>query len=127
MFTLPMSQQELADRTGTSADAIGRFLRSWRDRGIIARGERSRRLTVIDLDGLAAVCDVAPPAIRADQVPNGSQGAAAELAQWQRDWQEPLNCSIVFTDVAGFSDPVRTDSWPPARAATVKPRNSTAR
>ena len=110
MFTLPMSQQELADWTGTSADAIGRFLRSWRDRGIIARGERSRRLTVIDLDGLAAVCDVAPPAIRADQVPNGSQGAAAELAQWQRDWQEPLNCSIVFTDVAGFSDPVRTDS-----------------
>ena len=50
MFTLPMSQQELADWAGTSADAVGRFLRSWRDRGIIARGERSRRLTVIDLD-----------------------------------------------------------------------------
>ena len=70
MFTLPMSQQELADWAGTSADAVGRFLRSWRDRGIIARGERSRRLTVIDLDGLAALCDVAPP--------NGSQVAAAE-------------------------------------------------
>jgi hypothetical protein len=54
MFTLPMSQQELADWAGTSADAIGWFLRSWRDRGIIARGERSRRITVIDLDGLAA-------------------------------------------------------------------------
>ena len=61
VFTLPMSQQELADWAGTSADAVGRFLRSWRDRGIIARGERSRRLTVIDLDGLAALCDVAPP------------------------------------------------------------------
>jgi len=109
MFTLPMSQQELADWTGTSQDAIGRFLRSWRDRGIIARGERSRRLTVIDLDGLAALCDVGPPATRADQAPNGSQGAAAEPAHWQRDWREPLNCSIVFTDVAGFSDPVRTD------------------
>jgi hypothetical protein len=114
MFTLPMSQQELADWAGTSADAVGRFLRSWRDRGIIARGERSRRLTVIDLDGLAALCDVAPP--------NGSQVAAAERAtlprrqahspqqaQWQHDWREPLNCAIVFTDVAGFSDPVRND------------------
>ncbi len=119
MFTLPMSQQELADWAGTSADAVGRFLRSWRDRGIIARGERSRRLTVIDLDGLAALCDVAPP--------NGSQVAAAEgatlprqqaqsqqaqslqQARWQHDWREPLNCAIVFTDVAGFSDPVRND------------------
>ena len=31
-------------------------------------------------------------------------------AQWQRDWHEPLNCAIVFTDVAGFSDPLRNDS-----------------
>jgi CRP-like cAMP-binding protein/tetratricopeptide (TPR) repeat protein len=110
MFTLPMSQQELADWTGTSADAIGRFLRSWRDRGIIARGERSRRLTVIDLDGLAALCDVAPPDTRAGRAPNGSRDGAAEAPQWQRDWREPLNCSIVFTDVAGFSDPARNDS-----------------
>jgi CRP-like cAMP-binding protein/tetratricopeptide (TPR) repeat protein len=110
MFTLPMSQQELADWAGTSADAIGRFLRSWRDRGIIARGERSRRITVIDLDGLAAMCDVAPPDTSVGRAPNGSPGAEPEQAQWQRDWLEPLNCSIVFTDVAGFSDPVRNDS-----------------
>jgi len=117
MFTLPMSQQELADWAGTSADAVGRFLRSWRDRRIIARGERSRRLTVIDLDGLAALCDVAPPDTRADRAPNGSRVAAAQAAtlprpeaQWQQDWHEPLNCSIVFTDVAGFSDPVRNDA-----------------
>jgi CRP-like cAMP-binding protein/tetratricopeptide (TPR) repeat protein len=109
MFTLPMSQQELADWAGTSADAIGRFLRSWRDRGIIARGERSRRLTVIDLDGLAALCEIAPPETRASPAPNGSRDAAAEAALWQQDWHEPLNCSIVFTDVAGFSDPVRND------------------
>jgi len=109
MFTLPMSQQELADWAGTSADAVGRFLRSWRDRGIIARGERSRRLTVIDLDGLAALCDVRPPDTRAARPPNGSHPAAAEAARWQQDWREPLNCSIVFTDVAGFSDPVRND------------------
>ena len=109
MFTLPMSQQELADWAGTSPDAVGRFLRSWRDRGIIAHGERSRRLTVIDLDGLAALCDVAPPDTRADRTPNGSLAATAEAARWQQDWDEPLNCSIVFTDVAGFSDPVRND------------------
>src|SRR5690242_1143160 len=59
VFTLPMSQQELADWAGTSADAVGRFLRSWRSRGIVARSERSRRLTVIDLDGLAALTGTA--------------------------------------------------------------------
>ena len=125
-FTLPMSQQELADWTGTSADAVSRFLRTWRDRGIVARSERSRRLTVIDLDGLAALCDAGPPEVRAGRGPNGtpvpapeaaaqspaaqSPAAHSPAAQWQRDWREPLNCSILFTDVAGFSDPVRTDS-----------------
>ena len=110
VFTLPMSQTELADWAGTSADAVGRFLRSWRDRGIIARSERSRQLTVIDLDGLAALCDAGPPDTRADRAPNGAQAVAREAAaQWQQDWREPLNCSVLFTDVAGFSDPVRTD------------------
>ena len=110
VFTLPMSQTELADWAGTSADAVGRFLRSWRDRGIIARSERSRRLTVVDLDGLAALCDAGPPDTRADRVPNGTQALAPEAAaQWQQDWCEPLNCSVLFTDVAGFSDPVRND------------------
>ena len=109
LFTLPMSHQELADWAGTSPDAVSRFLRSWRDRGIIARTERSRRLIIVDLDGLAALCDVAPPETRAARPPNGSYPASAEAARWQQAWHEPLNCSIVFTDVAGFSDPVRTD------------------
>ena len=115
VFTLPMSQTELADWVGTSADAVGRFLRSWRERGIVARSERSRRLTVVDLDGLAAMCDAGPPDIRADRMPNGTQALAHETAaqsqaaQWQQDWREPLNCSVLFTDVAGFSDPVRND------------------
>ena len=112
VFTLPMSQTELADWAGTSADAVGRFLRSWRDRGIIARSERSRRLTVVDLDGLAALCDAGPQDARADRAPNGAQVIAAApetAAQWQRDWREPLNCSVLFTDVAGFSDPARND------------------
>lgn len=44
-------------------------------------------------------------------MPNGAQALAHEsAAQWQQAWREPLNCSIVFTDVAGFSDPVRNDS-----------------
>ncbi len=84
VFTLPMSQQELADWAGTSPDAVGRFLRSWRDRGIIARGERSRRLTIIDLDGLAALCDVAPPETRADRTPDGARAAAAQAATLPR-------------------------------------------
>src|SRR5581483_8308709 len=131
----PMSQQELADWAGTSADAVGRFLRSWRDRGLVARGERSRRLTVIDLDGLAALSDTAssgtadggtassstgrshagpghtmPAAVRAARPPDGFPPALTDPADWQRAWDDPLNCAIVFTDVAGFSDPLRNDS-----------------
>jgi len=130
VFTLPMSQQELADWAGTSADAVGRFLRSWRDQGIVARSERSRRLTVIDLDRLAALSDTAlsdtalsdaapsyaapshtlPPGARAGLPPNGSPLPGPGAADWQRTWHEPLNCAIVFTDVAGFSSPLRNDS-----------------
>ena len=128
VFTLPMSQQELADWAGTSPDAVGRYLRSWRGSGIIARSERARRLTVVDLDGLAALCDTGSPDSRTDRTPNGTrviapvpETPARESAQrpaqtpargpalWQQDWAEPLNCSILLTDVAGFSDPVRTD------------------
>ncbi|HEU5392095.1 MAG TPA: FxSxx-COOH system tetratricopeptide repeat protein [Streptosporangiaceae bacterium] len=130
VFTLPMSQQELADWAGTSADAVARFLRSWRGQGIVARSERSRRLTVIDLDGLAALAgpalndtvlndtvlndtvlnDTAPAGARAISPPNGAPLAAPGAADWQRTWHEPLNCAIVFTDVAGFSSPLRNDS-----------------
>ncbi len=125
VFTLPMSQQELADWAGTSADAVGRFLRSWRDRGIVARGERSRRLTVVDLAGLAALSDTAlsdtapghttsghaaPSSTTPGRPSNGTRPADPDAAEWQRDWHEPLNCAIVFTDIAGFSDPLRDDS-----------------
>jgi CRP-like cAMP-binding protein/tetratricopeptide (TPR) repeat protein len=141
VFTLPMSHQELADWADTSADAVGRFLRSWRDRGIVARGERARRVTVVDLDGLAALCDAEPTDQHGDQaretalatslphVPQTQQTQETQETQetqqapqvpqmppapetagrWQLDWAEPLNCSVMLTDVAGFSDPVRTD------------------
>jgi CRP-like cAMP-binding protein/tetratricopeptide (TPR) repeat protein len=128
VFTLPMSQQELADWAGTTADAVGRFLRSWRERGIIVRGGRSRRLTVADLDGLAAICDPGPPdAGTVQDSPMGPAGnarmPAARLgrqnlageaapkvaARWFGAPGESLNCSILFTDVAGFGNPLRLD------------------
>jgi CRP-like cAMP-binding protein/tetratricopeptide (TPR) repeat protein len=119
-FTLPMSQQELADWAGTSPDAIGRFLRSWRERGIIARSDRARRLTVVDLDGLAAMCDAAPAAQPRTAEPGSAEpkladgragvpGAARDAASWLEVSAEPLNCSVLFTDVAGFGDPKRND------------------
>jgi CRP-like cAMP-binding protein/tetratricopeptide (TPR) repeat protein len=114
VFTLPMSQQELADWAGTTADAVGRYLRSWRERGIILRGERSRQLTVVDLDGLAAICAPAPDAgtrpaaTRGLEVTGEASGQAA--ARWLGAPGEPLNCSILLTDVAGFGNPRRNDS-----------------
>ena len=107
---------------------VGRFLRSWRERGIIASGGRSRRLTVADLDGLAAICDPAPadagtvqdgptgPAgnARTPAAHLGRQKVAGEVApkapaRWFGVPGEPLNCSILFTDVAGFGNPLRLD------------------
>ena len=148
IFTLPMSQQELADWAGTTLDAVGRYLRSWRERGIIVRTGQSRRLTVVDLDGLAAISDAAPvaPQVQADPLPvtpvtpvtpaaaaaaeNGrtqgqpegqapsqaqdaTQGSAVmgQLpARWPGAPGEPLNCSVLFTDIAGFGDPKRNDA-----------------
>jgi CRP/FNR family transcriptional regulator, cyclic AMP receptor protein len=162
IFTLPVSQQELADWAGTSPDTVGRFLRSWRERGIIARSDRARRLTVVDLDGLAAMCGAAPAAqprtaashavtgqllaeVMGELDPDpeartrpaelearevlGSPGTLAEadrpvtpasaetghaqggtqrpdtgrnVPAWLEVSGEPLNCSVLFTDVAGF-------------------------
>lgn len=123
-FTLPMSQQELADWAGTSLDAVGRFLRSWRERGIIARSDRARRLTVVDLESLAAMCKAAPSgtpsAARHDSAPTAAENGPAQrvppqhsvtrhLAAWLDISGDPLNCSILFTDIAGFGDPRRND------------------
>ena len=139
-FTLPMSQTELADWVSASPDAVGRFLRSWRERGIIARSDRSRRLKVIDLDGLAAMCGAGPsaPPRPADGQAAGSSATVPEAApdgtaspdgtqqpatpggvpqpgakpvapSWLEASAEPLNCSVLFTDVAGFGDPKRND------------------
>ena len=136
-FTLPISQSELAEWAGTSPDTVGRFLRSWRERGIIARSDRPRRLTVSDLDGLAAICGATPsaPPSPPDTRGAGSTGTAADVRTtetlaastarpqggapqptaarsvppWLAESAEPLNCSVLFTDVADFGDPKRND------------------
>jgi CRP-like cAMP-binding protein/tetratricopeptide (TPR) repeat protein len=128
VFTLPMSHQELADWAGTTGDAVARFLRAWRERGIIVRSDRSRRLTIVDLDGLAAIWDPAPgtqqarlgpapilPTAGADAA-NGQARRADRAAAgpglavpWLGIPGEQLTCAVLFTDVASFNDPRRTD------------------
>ena len=129
-FTLPMSQQELADWVGTSADVVARFLRAWRERGIVVRA-RSRRLTIVDLDRLAAIWDTlpaaSPDALGAQLVPAAARSPSAQgvrevtafstrvmarrdtSPRWLDAADEQLTCSVLFTDVAGFGDPRRND------------------
>ena len=135
-FTLPMSQQELADWVGTTSDVVSRFLRTWRELGIIDRHQRPRRLTVIDMDGLATIGDPARLADREGPV-TGWSGAAAGTNQaesladterrrmhgpthgaddtrgapgrWPSPGGEQLNCSVLLTDIAGFGNPKRND------------------
>ena len=120
VFTLPMSQQELADWVGTSADAVARFLRGWREHAIIDR-DRARRLTVVDLAGLAAICDTAsapagrgaagqaPQSVRVPgEVQVGVAGPAL-AAQWLRAPGGQLFCPVLYTDVAAFGDPDRKE------------------
>lgn len=57
-FTLPMSQSELASWVDASPDIVARFLRSWRERGIVTTDRR--RLRFVDLDGLAAIIGTVP-------------------------------------------------------------------
>jgi CRP-like cAMP-binding protein/tetratricopeptide (TPR) repeat protein len=115
-FTLPMSQQELADWADTTTDAVARILRMWRERGIIVRSDRPRRVTVVDVDGLAAIGDSAQgdtaPGDTAPGAPREARAAGARHAL-EVPWLEvpggQLTCSVLFTDVAGFSDPRRND------------------
>jgi CRP-like cAMP-binding protein/tetratricopeptide (TPR) repeat protein len=104
-FTLPVSQQELADWAGTTPDVVSRFLKSWRELGIIDRHPRPRRLTVTDIDGLAAICDPAPLAEPAAGPVTGSSGPTHAPSPGG----EQLNCSVLLTDIAGFGDPKRND------------------
>jgi CRP-like cAMP-binding protein/tetratricopeptide (TPR) repeat protein len=137
-FTLPMSQQELADWAGTTSDVVSRSLKSWREAGILDRHQRPRRLTVIDIDGLAAICDPVQRAEEEAGPASGWSGAAAETSRtegvadtesgrmrgatpdadetqgaaehWPRPGGEQLNCSVLVTDIAGFGDPKRNDA-----------------
>jgi CRP-like cAMP-binding protein len=99
-FTVPMSQQELADWAGTTADGVSRILRTWRELGIAVSNEGPRRLTIADLDALTALCE---------DRPGVAQPPAQPAGHWLGTGDEPLNCSILFTDVAGFGNPERND------------------
>lgn len=105
-FTLPMSQQELADWVGTTSDVVSRFLKSWREHGVIDPHQRPRRLTVIDINGLAAICD---PARTADGEAGPVTGWSGAAGRWPSPGGEQLNCSVLLTDIAGFGDPKRND------------------
>jgi len=78
-LTLPMSRREVADWVDGDADTIGRTLNGWKRRGIVHTARRS--LTVLNAGGLDEMC----------------RHRSAATA-----WSE-LNCSIFYTDVAGFS------------------------
>ncbi len=97
------------EREALAAAGVEEFFRAG---AVLCRaGDDTTQVMIIDSGWVkVAVRDVAPPDTRTPRAPNGSRVAAAQAASWQRDWREPLNCSIVFTDVAGFSDPVRNDS-----------------
>ncbi len=117
VFTLPMSHHELADWAGTSAEAVDRFLRSWRARGIIARSERARRVTVVDLGGLAAIgTRISAKAMSTDAADGGPGRASARIMaeqvaiRWQDAPGEELNCSVLITDLAGFRDQRSSDA-----------------
>ena len=124
-FTLPMSQQELADWADTTTDAVARILRIWRERGIIVRSDRPRRVTIVDVDGLAAIWDTAPgapldpppapprsaggPGPQSARAPGEARAGQELTGRWLEVPGEQLTCSVLFTDVAGFGDPRRND------------------
>jgi CRP-like cAMP-binding protein len=54
-LTISISEQELANWLNVRPGEVARFLRSWRERGIVQGGHD--RLSVIDLDGLERVRD----------------------------------------------------------------------
>jgi tetratricopeptide (TPR) repeat protein len=111
---------------------VAKFLRTWRDRGVIVR-DRSRRLTIVDLDRLDAIWAAAPspaaapaadspgsaagypavgPASRGNQETGIARPGAAGLrlpARWPDMAVEQLTCSVLYTDIAGFGDPERNE------------------
>ncbi len=124
LLTLPMSQQELADWADVSLDAVGRFVRSWRERGIVLTDRR--QVSVVDLDALVAISGTYPAG---HEIGAGTDGGEGQLSVAQRGQgaggadmalvqmggpldsilKSSLNCSIFVTDVAGFGTAAQSD------------------
>jgi CRP-like cAMP-binding protein len=86
-LSLPISRQEIARWVDAEADEVNRVLKAWRRRGMISMARQ--RLTVVDARRLGQLHQRRP-----------------EVAF---SWSS-LNCSIFFTDVAGFSAACRNES-----------------
>jgi CRP-like cAMP-binding protein/tetratricopeptide (TPR) repeat protein len=111
-ITLPMSHRELADWADARPDAVARYLRAWRDRGIVQT--RRRQLAVLDVAELERLSGAVPapgpagpPAaapVRVARQVTGPSGVRPDTIGWAG-----LNCSILMTDVAGFGAAHRDD------------------
>jgi CRP-like cAMP-binding protein len=97
-ITLPITAQELADWVDAKPEAVSHHLETWRQMAIIHADRYS--ITVVDAAGLEKICGIAirPP------LPVGAGITLVGLNPLA-----PLNCSIFYTDVAGFGDPRRDD------------------
>jgi CRP-like cAMP-binding protein len=96
-ITLPISPPELADWVDAGPDAVAWYLASWQQLGIIRVAQH--RVTVVDAVGLEKICGAIAP----------SRISPARISVLGSNPSAPLNCSIFFTDVAGFADPRRDD------------------
>ncbi|WP_187232266.1 Crp/Fnr family transcriptional regulator [Actinomadura sp. HBU206391] len=91
-FTLPISRQELADWVDAPGSEVERILSSWERNGIASSLPYS--LTILDAAALGRIGGGSPQ----------MEGVGASHAAWAGQ-----NCSILYTDVAAFSDHIRTD------------------
>jgi hypothetical protein len=96
-FTLPITQQELADWVDAPGTEVERVLSSWERNGIALSLPYS--VTFLDAAALERLGGGAPQAA-------APQPASMDAAQAAWAGQ---NCSILYTDVAAFSDHIRTD------------------
>jgi CRP-like cAMP-binding protein len=85
-LSLPVSRKEIARWVDAEHDEVSRVLDAWRRNGLVSTTRQ--RLTVLDATRLDELCRRRP-----GEVP----------------WSS-LNCSIFFTDVAGFSADCRDES-----------------
>jgi hypothetical protein len=98
-ITMPMSARELAGWVDAPADAVASFLNSWRRRGIIHAAPQ--QVTIVDGTAMERIYG---STLTGRPIPTGSH--AGKLGS---DPLAPLNCSVLFADIASFGNPQRDD------------------